>query len=99
MDSLVPAVLFRMTRGNPLRYDPQFHPVDRQHRQSSNRSGGKGRSVVGADRQWQAMLPECCLADGTPLLGVGLFFRLAAEKKPTGVVADGPRFETLAISG
>ncbi len=72
MHSLMATVLFRMTSGNPLRDDAQFHPVNRQRRQTSNGSGGKGRVVVGAIASGQDHTRERRLKEGSELLGVGL---------------------------
>jgi hypothetical protein len=50
MHALVPPVLLRLSRLDPLRHDPQLDPPHRQPRQSGDRRAGKGWPIVGANR-------------------------------------------------
>src|SRR5215813_8762800 len=58
MHPLMPPILLRLARHNPLGPDTQFDPPYRQPRQPADARRGKRRAVVRTDRPRQAMLLE-----------------------------------------
>ncbi len=97
MHPLVPPVLFRMARRDPLRHDPQLHPPHRQPRQPRNRSRRKRRPVVGSNRPRQPALPKRSFENPAHVLAVGLLHLLAAQQIPAVRVADRQRIDPRSI--
>ena len=99
MHALVPSVLFRMSRRNSLRHNPQLHPPHRQARKPRHRSRRKRRTVVGADRPRQTTFPKRRFEDRPHPLVVGLLHSLAAQQVAAARIGDRQRINPLAISG
>src|SRR4029079_9613682 len=61
MKALVPAILLRMARINPLMADAKLGPPHRQCRQSGLPCRGERRTVVGTDHVWKAICAKSTL--------------------------------------
>src|SRR5215831_3597098 len=97
MHSLVPAILLRFTRLDPLHSNAQSQPPDRELTQSTGSGGGERRPIVGPDHIGQAELAKRGVKDVFSLPAVGLREGLAAQKIATIGVEDGQRIALGAI--
>ena len=97
MHPLVPPVLLRMSRFDPLRHNPQLDPPHRQPRQTRQRRRCKRRPVVGPDRFRHSILAKGRFEDRLHPRRVRLLHRLAAQQIPAVRIRDGQRIDPLSI--
>ena len=64
MKALMPAVLLRMARIDPLMPDAKLDPPDRQRRQAGRPGRSERRAVIGADHLRQTIFPKSTLEHG-----------------------------------
>src|SRR6516162_2294269 len=96
---LVPPILLRLARHDPLGPDAQFDPPHRQPRQSADARRGKGRTVIRTDRQRQAVLLERRLEDRPHMLLVRSRHSLTAQQVTAVRVSQGERITPPAVAG
>src|SRR5215469_10252111 len=96
---LVPPVLLRLARHDPLGPDAQFDPPHRQPRQSADAGRGKGRTVIRTDRQRQAVLLERRLKDRPHMLLIWSRHPLTAQQVAAVRVSHGERITPPAVGG
>ena len=91
MHPFVGAILLRPAWMNPLMLDPEPHPPDVQVREPVNRLRRERYAVVGADRTWQAVLPERALEDGARRHGFRREEPMTGQQKPRMLIRDRER--------
>src|SRR5882672_8213192 len=99
MHALMPAVLLRLGRLDPLRPDSKLDPPQRQCRQPARRRRGKGRSVVRADRPRQAELAERLIEDRPHMRIICTGHLLAAQQIAAHRIAQCQRIAARPIAG
>jgi len=99
VESFVSSVLLRMSWLDALGHNPQLDPPHREVRQSSSTYGGKGGTIVGADSQRQAVLPENTLKHGMHMGIIRLGEDLAAKKHASTGIADGQGIAACPVTG
>ncbi len=92
------AILFRMSRRNALRHNAQPHPPHRQPRQSAQGRRRERRTVVRTDGLRKSILAEDRLKDRPHPLGIGLLYRLGAQKITAPRIADGQRIDPRSVA-
>ncbi len=99
MHSLVPTVVLRLSGTNAVVADSEANPPDRQARKPLQASRRERRTVVGADRLWQAELAKSRLEKRSDFLGAG-FSRhgLATQDEARVAIGDGQRRAARAIA-
>lgn len=94
---LVPAVLLRMARFDPLDLNPQPQPPDGQFAEAVERVRGRERhAIVGANRAGQPEVLERPFEDGEGELLLRGRERLARQEVATGEVGDRQRDSSSA---
>ena len=95
MHPLMPSILLRVPRFNPLRHDPQLHPPHRQARQPSNGMRCKRCPIVGSDRLRHSILAKRRFKDRLHSRRVRLLHRLAPQQIPAMGIGDRQRIDPL----
>src|ERR1700756_4314690 len=96
--TLVPAVLLRMARIDPLVPDAELDPPHRQRRQTSGPGRSKRRAVVGADHLRQAVLAERPLKRRFALGTLRAARRRHADQIAAEAIRHRERFRARAVA-
>jgi hypothetical protein len=99
MHPLVPPILLRLARHDPLWPDAQLDPPHRQPRQPADARRRKRRAVVRTDRQRQAMLLERRLEDRPHIRLVRSRHRPTAQQVTAVRVGQGERVAPPTVTG
>jgi hypothetical protein len=99
MHTFMAAVLFGVGRLDQLRVDAQSDPPDRESGEPSDRAGGEGRAVVGADDLWQSELTKQAPKDCLCSLEGWAEQRLAAQDVSAEAIGHGEGIAVLAVAG
>jgi hypothetical protein len=98
MEALMTPVLLRRAWGDALWEDAEGDPPGRETAKAGQTDRGERRAIVGTDRAGQAELAESIEEDGTDVLAIGFWDRMAADEV-TGVgIGDGEWVAALAIA-
>src|SRR5258706_1738886 len=94
-----PPVLLRLARHDAFGPQTGLDHLPREPRQAADYRRGKGRSIVRAQAQRQAVLAECGIEHRPDMLGVVAVENLATQEIPAVCVAQGQRLAMRAVAG
>ena len=99
VQSLVPAVFFRMSQRDAFWFDSQLHPPYRQWGKPTSSNRGKGSAVIGADGHRQAVILKNSFKYSAGMSVIRLHDNITAKKHTAIGIADGERVTALAVLG